>query len=628
MEAEVARRRINRITGHVVAATITNDDIISSTTHLLPMNCSSSLNSVIRRCDNRVNFARQASDAQGCFMRPASNEQSPCNAFDAPMFARPCSCMPLKCDASPEAPLFSRPARMEPAEFRNYTLMQPLPQDCKLSTPDLPKFAKPDGRTVKQEQFGSNKKSPSFKPTGIEWSPRMNVSELGSNYVMTVEIPGVHVNDIRVEVDDRKLTVMAKHSTECWKVAGCSNGSISAYHRREYGGEPYQIVWTLPTNVDKDTISAEFLRNFYVQHTDFAIVLSAEMDSCKLSFPSFEMPWDGDMHKDEFYPYAEVNGSWVHDETYPLYDASRDCPFIEKQFDCQKNGRPDKDYLKYRWQPTGCNLPRFNGRDFLLRHQGKSILFVGDSLSLNQWQSLTCMLHKAVPESKYQLTRVGDLSTFTFLRFNTQVMFSRKPFLVDLVKTSAGRVLKLGSTESGALWKDKDVLIFNTWHWWLHSGRKQEWDYIEDGSRTMRDMNRLVAFEKALNTWAKWVDTNIDPTKTKVFYQGVSPDHTNATSWGHSNATKDCREEAQPFIGHKYPRGSPAAELVVEKVISNMSKPVHLLGVTMLSQLRKDAHPSIYGGVGGHMEADCSHWCLAGVPDTWNQLLYATLVQS
>lgn len=59
-----------------------------------------------------------------------------------------------------------------------------------------------------------------------------------------------------------------------------------------------------------------------------------------------------------------------------------------------------------------------------------------------------------------------------------------------------------------------------------------------------------------------------------------------------------------------------------------MSKPARLLDVTMLSQLRKDAHPSIYGGVGGHMRADCSHWCLAGVPDTWNQLLYADLVQS
>lgn len=38
-------------------------------------------------------------------------------------------------------------------------------------------------------------------------------------------------------------------------------------------------------------------------------------------------------------------------------------------------------------------------------------------------------------------------------------------------------------------------------------------------------MDRLFAYEKALNTWAKWVDTNVDPTKTRVFFQGVSPDH-------------------------------------------------------------------------------------------------------
>lgn len=38
-------------------------------------------------------------------------------------------------------------------------------------------------------------------------------------------------------------------------------------------------------------------------------------------------------------------------------------------------------------------------------------------------------------------------------------------------------------------------------------------------------MDRLVAYEKALNTWAEWIDSNIEPKKTKVFYQGVSPDH-------------------------------------------------------------------------------------------------------
>ncbi|KAI3915542.1 hypothetical protein MKW92_044589 [Papaver armeniacum] len=272
-------------------------------------------------------------------------------------------------------------------------------------------------------------------------------------------------------------------------------------------------------------------------------------------------------------------GSWVYDESYPLYDSSK-CPFINEGFHCVANGRPDKDYLKYRWSPSGCDAPKFDALDFLRRYTGKKIMFVGDSISNNQWQSLICMIHAAIPNAKYS------------------------GHLIDTIST-------------GDIWKEVDVVIFNTWHWWWHTGRLQRWDKIQEGNKSYKDLDRLVAFTKGLTTWSRWVDNNIDPKKTQVFYQGVSPAHLNGNDWG--SPKTNCMNHTAPINGTVYPGSSIPGVAVVKQVLSRMSVPVNLLDITTLSQLRIDGHPQYYANKDGTAH-DCGHWCLAGVPDTWNSL--------
>lgn len=86
---------------------------------------------------------------------------------------------------------------------------------------------------------------------------------------------------------------------------------------------------------------------------------------------------------------------------------------------------------------------------------------------------------------------------------------------------------------------------------------------------------------------------------------------------------KSCSGQLEPLAGSTYPAGLPPAATIVNNVLKKMKNPVYLLDITLLSQLRKDAHPSVYSG--DHSGNDCSHWCLPGLPDTWNQLLYAAL---
>lgn len=331
-----------------------------------------------------------------------------------------------------------------------------------------------------------------------------------------------------------------------------------------------------------------------------------------------------------------TNGRWVYDESYPLYtDGS--CPFIDEGFNCMGNGRLDKNYMKWRWQPHGCEIPRFNATKMLELIRGKRLVFVGDSINRNQWESMLCMLMGAVrdPKRVYETHRrritkeKGDY-TFKFVDYQCSVEYYVTHFLVHESKARVGQkrvqTLRIDRMDRGSSrWRRADILVFNTAHWWSHYKTKAGINYYQEGNQVHPRLDVSTAFRRALMTWASWVDRHINPRKTRVFFRSSAPSHFRGGQW---NSGGHCEEATQP-LNETRSISYPEKNIVLEEVIKQMKTPVTFLNITNLSRYRIDGHPSKYGGKSGKRSSsniqDCSHWCLPGVPDTWNEILYFLL---
>ncbi|XP_044969517.1 uncharacterized protein LOC123429558 isoform X1 [Hordeum vulgare subsp. vulgare] len=151
-----------------------------------------------------------------------------------------------------------------------------------------------------------------------------------------------------------------------------------------------------------------------------------------------------------------------------------------------------------------------------------------------------------------------------------------------------------------------------------------------EGKRLRLDMSVEEAYQRAMDTVHEWVQKEVDGSKTLAVFRTYSPAHNRGTNGG------SCAMETLPELNMtgislgRWPGMLLPAFGGSES--SAGARDLRVMNVTLMTAQRRDGHPAVYNvepsarmPVG--QRADCSHWCLPGVPDAWNELLYAMILR-
>lgn len=337
-------------------------------------------------------------------------------------------------------------------------------------------------------------------------------------------------------------------------------------------------------------------------------------------------------------------GKWIRDSRGPLY-TNNTCAYIQGHQNCMKNGRPDMEYLYWRWKPNGHTLTRFNATLFLDLVRGKVWAFVGDSVARNQMQSLLCMLSQ-VEHPKTTYTDEANVNVhWYFASYNFTLMVIWSPYLVkDTEAEFKGipqGVIKLHldvlDPEWVTLLPNMDAIILSTGQWFLKSGVYIMKDEVV-GCHNCQEIKAeqlgfYFAFRHAIQAALNGIRL-LPGFKGIAFLQTFTVDHFENGLWdsgGTCNRTVPYKKnevklnavekEMHKIVVDEFKYGTEE-----EAPNGSIAK---LVDITYCSLLRPDGHPGKYRDSNFISKSrstqpvpnDCLHWCLPGPIDTWNEIL-------
>ncbi|KAI6700392.1 hypothetical protein NL676_014716 [Syzygium grande] len=166
-------------------------------------------------------------------------------------------------------------------------------------------------------------------------------------------------------------------------------------------------------------------------------------------------------------------GEWVPNPRAPYY-TNKTCWAIHEHQNCMKYGRPDTEFMKWRWKPDGCELPIFNPAQFLELVKGKSMAFVGDSVARNQMQSMICLLSRVEYPIDISHTTDQNYKRWRYVTYNFTLANFWTPHLVKSAETDPNGPTKTGLfslhlDEADGKWiseaEEFDYLIVSAGHW-------------------------------------------------------------------------------------------------------------------------------------------------------------------